>query len=234
MPQKQWIVGPNGELPVDADGQAVAIDSDQPDQTQPHIRRVSAQEVRALTGKAQRCFDAESLTVVAHLANEENLQFDPLSGLPLTPHPTRAGVKRTAEGTMVFPRIDPAVIGRVQLAGTDYILLGRNAQRSSYFSLIAGYVDLGETFEQAFAREVLEESGRRLSQVQYLRSQPWPFSSSIMVGMHAITKDEQQVTSTDGELLETRWLSPDELRRGVVPLPAEGSIAHALIQEWCS
>ncbi len=233
MPQKQWIVGPAGELPVDADGQPVASYSDQPAQPHPKVRRVSAEEVRALTGRAQRCFDPESLKVVAHLANEENLQFDPLSGLPLQAHPTRAGVRRTSEGAMVFPRIDPAVIGRVQLADSNYILLGRNAQRSEYFSLIAGYVDLGETFEQAFAREVLEESGRRLTQVQYLRSQPWPFSSSIMVGMHAITEDEDPIRSTDGELLETRWLSPDELRRGVVPLPAEGSIAHALIQEWC-
>ncbi|AZA10895.1 NAD(+) diphosphatase [Corynebacterium gerontici] len=222
-----WLVGPLGELPIDSKGQPVALDEGN------GIRRASSEEVLAVTGSAARCFDPQSLKIVALLNAQEQQRFHPGSGQRLSAHPDKPGVARSADGQLYFPRIDPAVIGRVQLAGTDKILLGRNAQRSSYFSLIAGYVDLGETFEAAFTREVMEEAGRRIQQVQYLCSQPWPFSSSIMVGMHAVTHDEHPVASTDGELIETRWCSKKTLRSGEIALPAKGSIALRLIQEWC-
>lgn len=222
-----WLVGPNGELPVDSQGQPIALPEGNA------ILRVSRDDVLAVTGSAARCFDPQSLKVVARLGAEEQQQFHPRSGQQLTPHPDKPAVARTEDGQLYFPRIDPAVIGRVQLAGTDKILLGRNASRQGYFSLIAGYVDLGETFEAAFMREVLEETGRRINTPNYVCSQPWPFSSSIMVGMHAVTEDEHPIATTDGELIETRWCSKAELSSGAIALPAAGSIALRLIQEWC-
>lgn len=72
---------------------------------------------------------------------------------------------------MVFPRLDPAVIGLIRLSGTDRILLARNRRRTSFFSLIAGYVEPGETAEAAFAREALEETGRRVEALRYWGSQ---------------------------------------------------------------
>lgn len=84
-------------------------------------------------------------------------------------------------GFVQYPRINPAVIMAV-LDG-DHILLAKNAQSSfPFWSLLAGYVEIGESMEQAVVREVLEESGLHVEQVEYVASQPWAFSQSLMIG----------------------------------------------------
>lgn len=164
--------------------------------------------------------------VIARLRFEERYRFHPETGEPLQ-HP---GAMASGSGKMVFPRIDPAVIGLVELEGQDKILLGRNARRPNYFSLIAGYVDLGETLEHAFEREVREETGRRVQSITYWKSQPWPMSGSLMVAFRASTKDEYPIGDTDGELSDIIWATRADLKK--VPLPASGSIARQLIDHW--
>ena len=139
-------------------------------------------------------------------------------------------VARGATGRPIFPRLDPCVIGLVEDPAGERILLVENARRPGYLTLVAGYVDVGETLEAAFAREVWEETGRRVSDVRYVRSQPWPLSGALMLGMAARTADTDAQAPTDGELTRTVWASRDELDS--LTLAAEGTIARALIDYW--
>lgn len=165
---------------------------------------------------------------LALLRHRDSFRFDPADGRPLSFD--EDGIVARGHGRQpIFPRIDPAVIGIVELAGQERILLGRNVRRE-FFSLIAGYVDPGETLEDAFTREVLEETGRRINRITYRGSQPWPASGSLMVGFHAFTTDVDATAATDGELAETRWVARHEIDD--LPLARPGSIAHTLITEW--
>ncbi len=146
-------------------------------------------------------------------------------------------VGRSEDGEEIFPRLDPVVIGLV-LARVDSgpagerMLLGRNVAHD-FFSIPAGYVEVGESLEEAFAREVLEETGRRIRQIAYWGSQPWSLSGAIMVAFISCTEDIDKVSATDGELVELHWVSRQEL--AALPahaLPMEGSIALRLIKAW--
>lgn len=180
----------------------------------------------------QRTTDTAALTALAALRHRETMHFDPLTGQPLSFDSYGAAtVHHDQSVTEIFPRIDPAVIGLITLAGTDQILLGKNAHHQ-YYSLIAGYVDIGETFEAAMKREAREEAGRNIYNLRYQRSQPWPYSGSIMVGFTATTDDPDPIMPTDGELTETRWVTRTQLRTSSLPLPGAGSLATVLINEW--
>ncbi|PPL18630.1 NAD(+) diphosphatase [Microterricola pindariensis] len=142
-----------------------------------------------------------------------------------------------AENTEVFPRTDAAVIVRITDA-EDRILLGSNALwEQNRFSLLAGFVEPGESLEDAVRREVLEESGLRVADPRYLGSQPWPFPASLMLGFAATLAAGQspQGTIPDGEeIIELRWFSRAELRAAGddILLPGPISIAGAIIREW--
>ncbi len=162
-------------------------------------------------------------------------RFSPRTGEPTTVE--KAGwVRRGASGHQLFPRTDAAIIVGVTDAD-DRILLGSNALwESNRFSLLAGFVEPGESLEAAVMREVLEESGVRVTDPVYLGSQPWPFPASLMLGFTARVDSEQPGTlAPDGaEILALRWFSRDELRSslGNVLLPGPTSIAHAIIEHW--
>jgi len=135
-----------------------------------------------------------------------------------------------------FPRTDPVVIVRVTDA-QDRLLLGRQARwPQGRFSLLAGYVEPGETLEEAVRREVVEESGVELGEVSYIASQPWPFPSSLMLGFHAHA--ERGEPRPDGDELEqVRWFGRDEVAaaaegRGSIRLSPPYSIARRLIDGW--
>ena len=135
-----------------------------------------------------------------------------------------------------FPRTDPVVIVRVT-DGADGLLLGRQARwPEGRFSLLAGYVEPGETLEEAVRREVLEESGVALGAVAYAASQPWPFPSSLMLGYSALAK-RGNPTPGDGELAEVRWFEREEVERaargdGPLMLAPPYAIARRLIDAW--
>jgi len=108
------------------------------------------------------------------------------------------------------------------------ILLARNARfTAGLHSLVAGFVEPGETFEECAARELMEETGVEASGFRYSGSQPWPFPDSIMVGFRA--RAERRDIRVDGkEILEADWYGPDSLP----PIPRRGSLARGLIDDW--
>lgn len=141
------------------------------------------------------------------------------------------------DGSEVFPRTDAAVIVLIT-DGEDRLLLGSNAMwEVNRYSLLAGFVEPGESFESAVVREVFEESGLRVTDPVYQGSQPWPFPASIMVGFTARLADDQSAAALvpDGtEILDLRWFSRAELTANDagIMLPGTSSIARALIDEW--
>jgi NAD+ diphosphatase len=143
-----------------------------------------------------------------------------------------------------FPRTDPVVI-MLAIHG-DRALLGRNRRRAgARFSCLAGFVEPGETLEEAVRREVREESGIRCGRVRYLAAQPWPFPSSLMIGFLAEALTEE-ITVDPEELAEARWFPRDEIREMVAraaagiddpaqaSLPAPVAIAHHICRRWSS
>jgi NAD+ diphosphatase len=141
--------------------------------------------------------------------------------------------ERAGCGRESFPRIDPAII--VLVTHGDACLLGHNPRwPERRYSTLAGYVEPGESLEDAVAREVFEEARVRLADVHYLSSQPWPFPSSLMCGYRAAAID-RDCAPTD-ELESLLWLNAAELRAAIrddrVRLPPPLSIAFRLIAEW--
>ncbi|HKZ72751.1 MAG TPA: NAD(+) diphosphatase [Steroidobacteraceae bacterium] len=129
-----------------------------------------------------------------------------------------------------FPRIDPAII--VLIKDRDRVLLGRQASwPPGRYSTIAGFVEPGESLEDAVEREVMEETGVAARDVAYHSSQPWPFPSSLMVGFHA-TADSSAPLRVSGELADARWFSRAEIAAGKPPLPPNQSISYRLIRGW--
>jgi NAD+ diphosphatase len=136
-----------------------------------------------------------------------------------------------ADGSDHFPRTDPAVIVLVH-DGADRCLLGRQPTwpRGRY-STLAGFVEPGESLEQAVVREIREESSVTVGDVVYRGSQPWPFPASLMLGFEARVTDGTAAVGDD-ELEDVRWFSRADLRRGEPMLPPPASIAHWLITSW--
>ena len=159
----------------------------------------------------------------------------PRCGAPT--EPASAGWTRRCprDGSEHYPRTDVAVIMAV-VDDADRLLLARNQRfRSGGMSVLAGFVEPGETLAAAVAREVHEEVGIRVDEVTYLGDQPWPFPSSLMVGFraHALTTD---LRLQEDEIASARWFSRDELLAAVadgsVHLPGRVSIARRLLEHW--
>jgi NAD+ diphosphatase len=135
----------------------------------------------------------------------------------------------------LFPRTDPAVIVAIR-DESDRLLLGRQpVWPPKRMSVFAGFVEAGESLEQAVHREVAEEVGIELSDVHYFGSQPWPFPRSLMLGFSARAVTTQQ--QIDGEEIEyARWFSKAEFRQatktGELLLPNLHSIARRMINNW--
>ncbi|MBU6498440.1 MAG: NAD(+) diphosphatase [Rhodospirillales bacterium] len=137
-------------------------------------------------------------------------------------------------GAQHFPRTDPAVIMLVSRG--DHALLGHSQRfpSSTMYSTLAGFVEPGESLEEAVAREVFEEAGVRVGRVQYHSSQPWPFPASIMLGFYAEALSEE-ITIDPKELVDARWFSRAQMRNPEAHgfnLPRGDSIARRLIEDW--
>lgn len=138
-----------------------------------------------------------------------------------------------------FPRTDPVTIMLVEHDGR--LLLGRQPRfPPRIFSALAGFVEPGETIEEAVQREVLEEAGVRVRDVRYIASQPWPFPSQLMIGCHSIADDPELVIDTT-ELEEARWFTRAELEAaraagpdgaGELVFPRSVAIAYHLVTWW--
>lgn len=156
--------------------------------------------------------------------------------------PRQAGWVRRCpdDGSLHFPRTDPAVIMAIVDPGLDggeeRILLARGPRwKGASRSVLAGFVEPGESFESAVARETFEESGVVVDDVTYLGNQPWPFPASLMIGFIA-TARTTQLTPEEGEIEEIGWYSRADIERGLAEgtlrLPGRISIARSLIEHW--
>jgi NAD+ diphosphatase len=147
---------------------------------------------------------------------------------PTEDAPGERALRCPACGLMAFPRLAPAVIMLVE-RDDGRALLARNAMfPMKMFSCLAGFVEPGETLEDAVRREILEEVAIEVGEVEYRGSQPWPFPHQLMIGFGARYVSGDIVV--DGtEIAEADWFAPDDLPN--VP-PAGMSIAGTLIQEW--
>ena len=131
---------------------------------------------------------------------------------------------------VIFPRVDPAII--VLVSQGDRCLLGRQSTwPEGRYSTVAGFVEPGESLEDAVRREVFEETNIRVGQVTYHSSQPWPFPSSLMLGFMA-EASSSDIVLNDGELEDAQWFSRKELRSGFPKLPFRISIARRLVDQW--
>lgn len=163
----------------------------------------------------------------------ETHKFCPRCGAPSEPRDAGHRRECTSCGAAQYPRVDPAVIMLVRRG--DRCLLGHNKRRpANWFSCFAGFVEVGESLEEAVAREVAEESGLLATAVKYFASQPWPFPSSLMLGYFAdCPEGEPRPDMT--EIVETRWFTRDDIRdidRLGIRLPPPDSMARRLIATW--
>ena len=147
---------------------------------------------------------------------------------------TRAGHVRRCTNPQCrhesFPRTDPAII--VLVSDGDRALLGRQATwPTGRYSTIAGFVEPGESLEDAVAREVFEETGVQVDSIEYHSSQPWPFPSSLMLGFTARARTTE-VVLRDGELEDARWFSRADIATGTPKVPPGVSISFRLIEHW--
>lgn len=137
-------------------------------------------------------------------------------------------------GQQEFPRTDPAIIVLVS-SGNRCLLARQPTWQKGLYSVIAGFVEPGESLEAAVAREVAEETGVQVTDVQYHSSQPWPFPRSLMIGFRA-TAETTTICLSDGELEDARWLSREEIaeevRGGTLELPSPISISYRLLDTW--
>lgn len=135
-----------------------------------------------------------------------------------------------------YPRTDSAIIVLVK-DEADRILLGRQKVWPKHrFSTFAGFVEPGESFENCVTREVMEEAGVNLSQINYLGSQPWPFPASLMIAFEAITHTPHLARPDGEEIEEIRWFTRDDMKNAIADksliLPLEISVARQMIKAW--
>lgn len=160
---------------------------------------------------------------------------------PLTGHPTRSAqagwvLVDEMSGQELYPRTDAAIITLVT-DSSDRIVLGSNAMwEAQRYSLLAGFVEPGESLEAAVVREVWEESGLVVTNPSYWGSQPWPFPASLMVGFRAeLDEKASGELRPDGtEIIDLRWFSREDLAAslGDIALPGPTSIARQMIEDW--
>ncbi|HEY4465520.1 MAG TPA: NAD(+) diphosphatase [Streptosporangiaceae bacterium] len=197
------------------------------------MRPASLREVGALLGDR----DAGLMTHAVALANwHESHTHCPRDGTPTTVDAGGHSTTCPADGTQHFPRTDPAVIMLVT-DPDDRCLLARNkAWPEGRVSILAGFVDPGESAEQAVVREVHEETGITVDQVRYLGSQPWPLPRSLMLGFRSSATGDLRIRVDAEEIAEARWFTRDELRQAVetqeIGLPPAVSIARRIIEAW--
>ncbi|HEV2537112.1 MAG TPA: NAD(+) diphosphatase [Streptosporangiaceae bacterium] len=181
--------------------------------------------------------DAGLFTHAVALANWHDTHTHcPVDGTPTVPDPGGHSTRCPVDGTEHFPRTDPAVIMLVT-DPDDRCLLARNAAwPGRRVSILAGFVEPGESAEQAVIREVAEETRIKVTDVRYVGSQPWPMPRSLMLGFRAGAPAGQDIVVDAEEIAEAHWFSREELVAAIkareIALPPPVSIARQIIELW--
>lgn len=185
-------------------------------------------------------------TATALLNWHDHARFSPVDGSPTKAIKSGWGRINPGNGQEEFPRIDPAIICLVHDGHDRAVLARQTVWPERLFSLLAGFVEAGESFEACVVREINEEVGLSVTDVRYLGSQPWPFPRSLMVGFHAIGDPEQEFAFNDGEIAEAGWFTRAEVRDALengdwssdsasrLLLPGSISIAREIIESWAA
>ncbi|TSD97293.1 NAD(+) diphosphatase [Skermania sp. ID1734] len=188
-------------------------------------------------------------TAVALLNWHASAGFSALDGSPT--RPAKGGWSRISEATghEEFPRTDPAIICLVHDGGDRALLARQHAWPETMFSILAGFVEAGESLEHCVVREIREEVGLDVREVTYLGSQPWPFPRSVMIGFSAVADPDQPLRFADGEIAEAHWFTRTEIREALergdwtakrqadeqparLLLPGSISIARGIVASW--
>ncbi|WP_093944166.1 NAD(+) diphosphatase [Actinoalloteichus hoggarensis] len=181
-------------------------------------------------------------TAVGLLSWHDQSSFCPFCGTRT--RAVRAGWTRHCDGCGQehYPRTDPAVICLVH-DGADQVVLARQPTwPPGRYSVLAGFVEMGESLESCVAREVAEEIGVPVTDIRYLGSQPWPFPRSLMVGFHAVADPAEPLIPADGEIEAAHWVSRQQVRDALADggaahgfaLPGPASIAHRMLEAWAA
>ena len=211
---------------------------DQSQQVHPGFPGAKFVEIRGLMPTLSR-LDGESIaTGKAILQWNSTHRFCSNCGQPSAVESSGWVRKCPACGTQHFPRTDPVVI--MVITRGDKLLLGRSpAWPDRMYSLLAGFVEPGESIEAAVRREVFEESAIKVGRVRYVSAQPWPFPMSLMFGCYGEAVSEE-ITIDPVELQDARWVSRDEVKEVLagthttINKPRPGAIAGALIEAWAN
>lgn len=157
-------------------------------------------------------------------------------------HVRNAGWLRVCEeaGHEEYPRTDPAVICLVH-DGADRVLVARQpVWPAGRYSVLAGFVEAGESLEACVAREIHEEVGIAIRDIAYLGSQAWPFPRSLMVGFHAAADPDAPLVLADGEIEDAKWITRAQLKSALADehhallLPSRASIARVMLESWAA
>lgn len=161
-------------------------------------------------------------------------QFCSRCGSATQPHPSENATVCPSCHYHQYPRIQPCIITAIVKTGEEPQLLLAHHQRakgSGMYTVIAGFVEVGESFEQCVHREVKEEVGLTVGNLYYISSQPWPFPSNLMIGFVA-EYDSGEIVIEEHELIHADFFAIKDLKNGVHPvLPPKGTIAHLLIEK---
>ncbi|WP_067681476.1 NAD(+) diphosphatase [Nocardia miyunensis] len=194
------------------------------------------------------------LTSALALLNwHDRARFSAVDGTATTP--VKGGWSRLDEaGHEEFPRIDPAVICLVHDGGDRVLLARQHTWPERMFSILAGFVEAGESLERCVQREIREEVGLDVRDIRYLGSQPWPLPRSLMLGFAALADPDQPLVFSDGEITEAHWFTRDEVRTALAAgawgsvtgtttagadehrllLPGSISIARSIVESWAA
>ncbi|WP_028478182.1 NAD(+) diphosphatase [Nocardia sp. CNY236] len=202
-------------------------------------------DLRVLAGSSIDDRTAGLLSAAIALLNwHDKAVFHSADGTATTA--SKAGWSRVTEsGYEEFPRIDPAVICLIHDGSERALLARQSSWPSSLYSLLAGFVEAGESLERCVEREMREEVGLDVREISYLGSQPWPFPRSLMLGFAAIADPEQPLSFSDGEIAEADWFTRAEVRAALAAgdwsmqdkgarllLPGSISIARTIVESW--
>lgn len=186
----------------------------------------SAVGLRGLLGRT-----AQSLFYLAGRAQQviewhQTHQFCGRCGTPMQDHPSDRAKQCPSCGLINYPRLAPSII--VLVTKGEEMLLARNAAwPTGMYSTLAGFVEAGESIEQTVHREVFEEVGLRVKDLEYFGSQSWPFPNSLMLGFHAEYAGGE-IVCQDDEIADAQWFKPDNLPQ----IPPKTAISGWLIQEF--
>ena len=226
-------------LGLDAEGRAVFVLDAGERETPAHLARAadaSFAELRALAATLAEGEAAMAAQAVAMVGWHRRHRFCGVCGRETGSHEAGDSRKCAACGTTTYPRTDPAVI--MLVTSGDRAVLGKRrapaGRTGSIWTCLSGFVEPGENFEAAVAREVLEEVGVRVTSATYRGAQPWPFPLSLMIAFDA--EAEYGPLVVDEELEAARWFTRDEVRAalaaGEISLPGSISVASFLVRSW--